>query len=129
MRSRAAIRRGGFTLLEVLIAMGIFAFAAMGLMMALDASLDGARATQRETDVRNGLENRLARCSSGPLRDGADDEEENGVRYHIETSREEVTKSDRSILRGFWRIRVTAQWTDSRGPQEWSLSHLLYRTD
>jgi hypothetical protein len=109
--------------------MGIFAFAAMGLMMALDASLDGARATQREADVRNGLENRLARCSSGPLRDGADDEEENGVRYHIETGREEVTKSDRSILRGFWRIRVTAQWSDSRGPQEWTLSHLLYRTD
>jgi prepilin-type N-terminal cleavage/methylation domain-containing protein len=120
---------GGFTLFEVLIAVGIFAFAAMGLMMALDASLDGARSTQREADVRNGLENRLARYSSGPLRAGEDDEEENGVQYHAEIGREEVTKSDRTILRGFWRVRVTAKWSDSRGPQQWTLSHLLYRND
>ncbi len=33
---------------------------------------------------RNGLENRLARYSSGPLRAGEDDEEENGVQYHAE---------------------------------------------
>jgi prepilin-type N-terminal cleavage/methylation domain-containing protein len=119
----------GFTLFEVLIAVGIFAFAAMGLMMALDASLDGARSTQREADVRSGLENRLSRYSSGPLRAGEDDEDENGVHYHAEIGREEVTKSDRTILRGFWRIRVTAKWSDSRGAQEWSLSHLLYRND
>ena len=122
-------RPGGFTLLEVLMAMGIFAFAAMGLMLALGSALDGAKATQREADVRNGLANRLAKLSVGPLRAIKDEDTEGGVKYHSEVSREEVTNSDRTLLRGFWRLRVTADWNSPGGPQTWTVSHLIYRSD
>jgi prepilin-type N-terminal cleavage/methylation domain-containing protein len=129
-RSTTARRgRAGFTLLEVLLAMGIFAFAAMGLMLALGSTLDGAKATQREADVRNGLANRLARLSVGPLRAINDVDEEGGVKYRSEVSREEVTNSERTLLRGFWRLRVTADWNSPGGPQTWVVSHLIYRSD
>jgi prepilin-type N-terminal cleavage/methylation domain-containing protein len=125
----ARARRAGFTLLEVLMAVGIFAFAAMGLLLALGSTLDGAKATQREADVRNGLANRLARLSVGPLRAFDDEETEAGVKYRSEVSREEVTNSERTLLRGFWRLRVTADWNSSGGPQTWTVSHLIYRSD
>ncbi|MDD5200373.1 MAG: type II secretion system protein [Terrimicrobiaceae bacterium] len=121
--------RRAFTLLEVLMAVGIFAFAGLGLMLALESTLDGARATQREAEVRNGLANRLARLSVGPLRPVKNEDVENGVKYVIEADREEVTNTDRTLLRGFWRIRATAQWTSPGGPQTWTVSHLVYRSD
>ncbi|HEY8900362.1 MAG TPA: prepilin-type N-terminal cleavage/methylation domain-containing protein [Chthoniobacterales bacterium] len=131
MRSerRRSRGRGGFTLLEVLMAVAIFAFASIGLLMALQTSLAGAQATQRDSQVQTGLSNRLARYSVGPMRAVEEDEAENDVNYHIQVGREEVTNEDRALLRGFWRISVTASWTDDGGPQEWTASHLVYRSD
>jgi type II secretion system protein I len=127
---RFSRNRSGFTLLEVLLAMAIFAFAAVGLLVALQGTVDGAMSTQRENDVRTGLSNRLARISVGPLRAVKDEDIENGVTYRTEIDREEVTNAERILLRGFWRIRVTAEWsTMGGGPQTWTASHLIYRSD
>ncbi len=124
-----AARRGGFTLIEVLMAVGIFAFAAMGLMIALGSTLDGAQETQREASVRDGLANRLASLSVGPLRPLSSDDHEAGVKYHMEVQREEVTNATKTILRGFWRLRVRADWGPQNSPQTWEVSHLIYRND
>lgn len=129
MRFDPRAARRAFTLLEVLMAVGIFALAAMGLMLALESTLDGARATQREAEVRSGLANRLARLAVGPPRAGRSEDKENGIAYRSEMDREEVTNSQRTILRGFWRLRVTAEWSTSDGPQKWTASHLIYRND
>ncbi|HEY8903169.1 MAG TPA: type II secretion system protein [Chthoniobacterales bacterium] len=118
-----------FTLLEVLVAVGVFAFAALGLLGALESALDGARATQQQSMVREGLSNRLASLSVGSLRPLQNDDTENGVAYHEKVDREEVQNADGVILRGFWRISVKADWSDSRGPQSWTVSHLVYRND
>lgn len=121
--------RRGFTLLEVLIAVGIFAFAALGLLAALESAMDGARNTQRDSLVRNGLQNRLASLSVGSLRPISQDETENGVAYHMEVQREEVTNDQKTVLRGFWRIRVRAEWKGGGSPQAWEVSHLVFRSD
>lgn len=110
-------------------AVGIFAVAVMGLMLALEATLDGARATQREAEVRDGLANRLARATVGPLRDVSEEDREGGVIYRTRIDREEVTNAERTLLRGFWRVRVTAEWTAAGEPQTWTASHLVYRSD
>ncbi len=121
--------RRAFTLIEVLMAVGIFAFAAMGLMVALGSTLDGAHETQREASVRDGLSNRLAGLSVGPLRQMSNDDIEDGVQYHEEVQREEVTNDQKTFLRGFWRLKVRAQWGTQSGPQSWEVSHLVYRSD
>jgi type II secretory pathway pseudopilin PulG len=127
MRSRKSER--AFTLLEVLMAVGIFAFAALGLMIALGSTLDGAHQIQRDADVRDGLANRLASLSVGLLRPMSNDEVENGVKYHEEVQREEVTNDAKTLLRGFWRLKVRAEWGPPAAPQTWEVSHLIYRSD
>lgn len=121
--------RRAFTLVEVLMAVGIFAFAAMGLMIALGSTLDGAHQTQREADVRSGIANRLAGLSVGLLRPLSSDEVEDGVKYHEEVQREEVTNDTKTLLRGFWRLKVRAEWGTQGAPQTWEVSHLIYRND
>jgi type II secretory pathway pseudopilin PulG len=116
-------------LLEVLVAVGVFALAALGLLGALESALDGARATQKASMVREGLSNRLASLSVGSLRPLQNDDTENGVTYHEKVDREEVQNADGVILRGFWRISVSAAWPDTGGPQTWTVSHLVYRND
>src|SRR5258708_4140838 len=128
MRSRNRGLRA-FTLIEVLMAVAIFAFAAMGLMIALGSTLDGAHETQREASVRAGLQNRLASLSVGSLRAMTNDETENGVTYHEDVGREEVENDTKTILRGFWRIKVRAEWGPAAAPQTWEVSHLVYRSD
>lgn len=129
MRSDLARRPRGFTLLEVLIAVAVFAFAALGLLLALDSTIDGSRETLRDAKVREGLQSRLASLSVGSLRALSEDEVDDGVTYHMDVEREEVTNDEKTLLRGFWRLKVRADWTSSGSPQTWEVSHLVYRSD
>lgn len=117
----------GFTLLEVLVALGIFSMGVLGLMLALQATVQGASAVQRENEIRAQLESRLARLSVGPLQEFAEAEEFEGTAYAEEVTREEVTDSEAVVLNGFWRVRVVARWQQAGQEQEWAASHLVYQ--
>jgi type II secretory pathway pseudopilin PulG len=104
----------GFTLLETVIAFGILASAIMGLLITLKTSVDAAKTLQRETEVRNGLENRLARLRLNPRSEFRQESsaDKTGVTYIEEVVPEKVIKSDYTVLSGYRRIRVTAKWQD-----------------
>ncbi len=119
--------RRGFTLLEVLVALGIFAMGVLGLMLALQATVRGATSVQRENEIRTQLESRLARLSVGPLQEFAEGDELEGTSYAEEVIREEVTNSEAEVLNGFWRVRVVAIWQQDGTEQEWAVSHLVYQ--
>lgn len=120
-------RERGFTLLEVLVALGIFAMGVIGLMLALEATIQGSSAVQRENEIRAQLESRLARLSVGPLQELADGEEFEGTAYDAEVTREEVTNSEAEELDGFWKVRVVARWQQAGEEQEWAVGHLVYQ--
>lgn len=122
-----ALGRRGFTLLEVLVALGIFAMGVLGLMLALQATVQGATSVQRENEIRAQLESRLARLSVGPLQEFAEGTEFEGTSYGEEVLREEVTNSEATVLNGFWRVRVVARWQQEGAEQEWVASHLVYQ--
>ncbi len=120
-------KRGGFTLLEVLIAVGVFAMAGLGLMIALEATIRGAGAVQRENEIRAQLESRLARLSVGPLQEAGEETELEGTLYQAVVEREEVTNAELTTLEGYWKVAVTAAWREAGQEQVWTVSHLVYQ--
>jgi hypothetical protein len=62
-------RRGGngaFTLVEVLLALGIFMIAVTGLVIAINTSLQVVLEVRQRSASREALESRLAYCQSDP---------------------------------------------------------------
>ena len=65
-RGHSNYRKRGFTLLEVLLALGVFALAAVGLIVAIDTALKAALAVRERSMARRELESRLAYCLADP---------------------------------------------------------------
>jgi len=123
-RSAWKARVDGFTLLETLLALGVFALAALGLMLALQSAIDAAATLQREGRIRSEIESRLARLSVGELHAFHAETNSQGVTFVEEVKPEKVLDEQRNILPGFWQVRVQASWTDRGQPQTWEVSHL-----
>lgn len=62
--------RGGFTLLEIMIALGVFMLAVVGIAKVIDASLQGGIEARRRAQCRQQLESRLAYCLADPPQPG-----------------------------------------------------------
>jgi Prokaryotic N-terminal methylation motif len=84
---RKGVRHGdahGFTLFEVLIALGVFMLAVTGLVIAIDTSLQVLLETRRHAASREMLESRLAYCQADPPAEGTprviDARENRGIR-------------------------------------------------
>lgn len=117
---------GGFTLMEVLVAVAVFAFAVLGLLFALNVTTDAARETLRQQALRAELQNRLARLSVPPYNEGRQTEEAGGIRYTSEVAREPIKAADLTLMDGYWRIRVLAEWKENGKNYEWDVSHLAF---
>ena len=120
------MQSGGFTLMEVLVAVAVFAFAVLGLLFALNVTTDAARETLRQQALRAELQNRLARLSVPPYNEGRQTEELGGIRYTSEISREQIKAPDLTLMDGYWRIRVLAEWKENGKNYEWDVSHLAF---
>jgi len=113
-------------LIEVLTAMGMFCFAVLGLLYALNVTLEASRDVDRQKVVRGELENRLARLSLPPLKEFSATIDEDGVQYIEEIRRETVKTEDLNLHPGYWRIQVLAAWKVGTEPQQWDVSHLIW---
>jgi Tfp pilus assembly protein PilV len=115
----------GFLLLEVLLALGVFAMAATGFAIALHRTADLAFAAQRELKINRLLESALAREMSQPvLEEGSKSEaveEMENEGMEIETTIElmpEIENEDGQMLQEMYRIEVVARWFESGVSQE-----------
>lgn len=115
-----------FTLLETLTALGVFCFAVLGLLFALQVTADAANNVQREKRIRIQMENRLARLSIPPLREYSAQQPEAGVTYTETVERADVRSQGPAALSGYWKVRVSAAWRDGKDPQTWDASHLVW---
>jgi Tfp pilus assembly protein PilV len=61
--------RGGYVLLETIIALTVFAVVTTGLAQALHASLDAANSLRRQAAIRHGLESILVEAKAKPKRE------------------------------------------------------------
>ena len=66
IHGRSRIGDRGFTLFEVLLALGVFMLAVTGLVMAIDTALQAALEVRQRSMCRTELESRLAYCQGDP---------------------------------------------------------------
>ncbi|MEI6350153.1 MAG: type II secretion system protein [Verrucomicrobiota bacterium] len=103
----------GFTLLEVMLAVMIFAIAVVGLLTALSTTIGSAAAFNREAQVRMALQTRLAEARVIDFAEGAttSDPDEMGVIYTTEITPLELQNGEGRPLDHLYSLRITANWT------------------
>lgn len=126
------MKRAGFTLLEVLVALGMFVLAVGGLAFALDGAFAASNYLRREVEIRQQIESLLDEAMALPVAALEQGREAGpdvlGVRYAIiaEPTIEFRNKDDEELA-GLWRITVTADWTEQGEKQTWRESFLRFQ--
>jgi type II secretory pathway component PulJ len=65
-RHHSRVTGGGFTLFEIMIALGVFMLAVVGIAKAIDSTLQAALEARQRAQCREQLESRLAYCLADP---------------------------------------------------------------
>ncbi len=119
----------GFTLFEVLIALGVFAIAVTGLATALDSAVMAAFEARGRALSRMMLESRLSAALSDPPLNGRrviEARDNNGVRVEETMEKFEAKTTNGTLVPGLWKLKVTADWGNREQGKE-TAEILLYR--
>jgi type II secretory pathway pseudopilin PulG len=126
MLSRSA---HGMILLEVIIALSIFAAVAFSLIMALDAATDAATDRNQIDAATVGLENQMAQIVSTRItpvrRDLPNDN--SGITYRLEIGPEPLQDDAQRSFVGFYRVTLKARWKAGSRDESRELSELVYQ--
>ncbi len=104
--------RRGFTLFEVLIALGVFAIAVTGLAIGLQSAVEAALSARERALARFVIESRLASAMTDPPLDGKreiDGRTNNGISVVETFEPVELADTNGQIIPGMWKLRVTAK--------------------
>ena len=111
----AANAGSGYVLLEVIIALTVFAIVVTGLASALHSSLDAANMLRRQAAIRHGLESILVEAKSKPKREEmliTYKDEALGVEFRSELEELKWVNRRRKPVNGIYILRALA--TDLR---------------
>lgn len=112
----------GMTLFEVLLALAIFAIAAVALVSGINQIGHAVLESRQYRNVEQGIESIIDEYSKAPVLDEMEKEMKpgkDGVAYHIKVSAVRDAKTqDGRILQGIFRIQVSAKWMEGREPME-----------
>ena len=120
--------RRGFTLFEVLIALGVFAIAVTGLAIGLQSAVEAALSARQRALARFVIESRLAAAMTDPPLDGKrtiDGATNNGISVVETFEQVELQDTNGQIIPGMWKLHVAAEF--GRDPTKEQAEILLYR--
>ncbi|MCX6964204.1 MAG: type II secretion system protein [Verrucomicrobia bacterium] len=120
--------RRGFTLFEVLVALGVFAIAVTGLAIGLQSAVEAALSARQRALARFVIESRLAAAMTDPPLDGKrtiDGATNNGISVVETFEQVELQDTNGQIIPGMWKLQVTAEF--GRDPTKEQAEILVYR--
>ena len=126
------MRTHAFTLLEVLIALGMFMLAVGGLALALDRAFSASILMRRDDEIRQQIESLIDQAMVLPINVLLDGRESGpdalGVRY-ISTAEpvEDLVNKDEEFLGAVWKVSVRAVWDEAGSEQTWTEEFLRYQ--
>ena len=121
-KTRLRKRLGGFTLLEVLLALSVFSIAALALVGTLSQIARVSSDSQRLLEIEQSLESFIDEYGKMPqireleeqIKPGAD-----GVAYRVLIQQvKDLQNQEGRFLQNTFRIQVTARWDDGDGVTE-----------
>lgn len=122
----------GFTLLEVLIALGMFVLAVGGLALALDRAFSASIILRRDGEIRQQIESLIDQAMILPIdrmQQGIESEPDAlGVKYATTAEPvEDLVNKEQETLGGIWKITVRAAWEEGGRDEEWKEEFLRYQ--
>ena len=124
------IRKSGFLLLEMVLALAVFGMAATGFTVALNRMAATASLAQSELRITRILDSALEETLSQPtIEEGSDTIEigETGVELETNIERiEDLLNEDGQQLQDMFRIRITAKWVENGRSQQRSAETWRY---
>lgn len=129
MNTAANRNRRGMTLLEVMIALTVFAVAAFALIIALNSTFDVAADRTRVDAAIRGLDNQVALLHSGRISPGDQDmpDDGSGILYHVTVTQEQMKDQKNNQVPNMYRVTISAKWTAHNQPDERDFSELVYQ--
>ncbi len=118
---------GGYVLLELIIALTVFAVSVAGLASVLHSSLDSSNLLRRQAAVRRGLEAILAEAKAKPKREEMPmqfKDDDLGVEYRTELEEMKWVNRRGLPVKGLYVLRALAK--DSRVPKPLNDSAEVY---
>jgi len=121
--------RHGMVLLEVVIALTIFAVVSLGLVSALNESFSAAQDRNAADQVARGLRNQLALLRAAPLALGNRDlpDDGSGMTYHLAVAPEQMTDQKKQPVLGLYRATISVQWKRNGHAEKQEISELVYQ--
>ena len=124
------IRKSGFLLLEMVLALAVFGMAATGFTVALNRMAATASLAQSELRITRILDSALEETLSQPtIEEGSDTIEigETGVELETNIERiEDLLNEEGQQLQDMFLIRITAKWVENGRSQERSAETWRY---
>ena len=116
-------------LLELIIALTIFALVSVGLVMALDRAFSVAGDRNDADTVTRGLQNQLVLLHGHLLVPGERDlpGEQNGIAYHLAVVPEPMLDQKKQPILGLYRATITARWKSTDSAEERTVTTLVYQ--
>jgi prepilin-type N-terminal cleavage/methylation domain-containing protein len=126
---RASHDNRGMVLLEVIIALTIFAVVSLGLVLALNESFSAAQDRNAADAVARGLRNQLVLLRAAPLAPGDRDlpDDGSGTTYHLDIAPEPMLDQKKQPVLGLYRATINAQWKRDGHAEKQEISELLYQ--
>ncbi len=128
-RSAVDRRRGGYILLELIIALGMFAIGVLGLARALNTSVEVANILNRDQRVRIGLRSFLEEVRRKPLAEMTVSVADavTGVTYTSSAEPVVLTTTRGGQLSDLYNLTVTASYTVGGETREESVSLYVHK--
>ena len=125
-----ATRQGGFVLLEMIIALTVFAVVVTGLATVLHSSLDSANMLRRQASIRRGLEAILVEAKTKPKREEmviTYKDEALGIEFRSELEELKWVNRRRKPVKGLYILRALAMEVQTSKPVNNSAEVYVYR--
>lgn len=129
MKTSRRHRRPGYILFELVLALGIFAIAVLGLAKSLNQALETANLLKRDQIIRIGMRNFLEEIRRKPLTDMTTTSMDTtyGVTYTSSTEPVTLRTTSGSNLTDIYNLTIKATSSFNDVPEEATLSVYVYK--